>query len=73
MLQVRAFVELVIASFGTIDENTGSTILFKAIRLAHSKLTKFHASCAAGFDKLDIEECLKDETNEAQQVNFEIK
>ncbi|KAJ8616025.1 hypothetical protein MRB53_035397 [Persea americana] len=67
VVKVRAFVERVIASFGTIDENTGSTILYKAIRLVHSKLTKFHASCATGLDKLDIEECLKDETNEAQQ------
>ncbi|KAJ8617385.1 hypothetical protein MRB53_013571 [Persea americana] len=74
VVKVRAFVERVIASFGTIDENTGSTILYKVIRLVHSKLTKFHASYAAGFDKLDIEECLKDETNEAQQVkNSEIR
>ncbi|RWR76652.1 serine/threonine-protein phosphatase 7 long form [Cinnamomum micranthum f. kanehirae] len=42
-------------------------ILAKVLRSVHSKLCKFHASCATSFDKLDIEECLKDETNEAQQ------
>ncbi|RWR87938.1 serine/threonine-protein phosphatase 7 long form [Cinnamomum micranthum f. kanehirae] len=67
VVKVRAFVERVIAPLGTIDENMDPIILAKALRSVNSKLCKFHASCATGFDKLNIEECLKDETNEAQQ------
>ena len=72
LLQVIVIVERVIASIDKIDENTSNTMLAKVLRLVHRKLTKFHASCAVGIDKLDIEECLKDESNEAQQVKFEI-
>ena len=49
-----------------IDENTSSTMLAKALLSIHRKLTKFHASSVTGFDKLDVEECLKEESNEGQ-------
>ena len=69
LCQVRTFVE---RAFGSFDENASPTTLSKVLKSVHSKHCKFHASCAAGFDKLDIEDCLKDETDGAQQVNFEI-
>lgn len=71
-MQFIVFVECVIASFDKIDGNTTNTMLAKALCSIHRKLTRFHASCAAGIDNLDIEECLKDESNEEQQVKFEI-